>query len=422
MKSAQIPENETERLQALHRYLILDTPPAPVFDELTKIAAIVCKAPVATITFIDKDREWYKSKIGITDEQASRDISLCAHTILGKELLIVPDTLKDDRFFDNPFVLDKPPLRFYAAVPLITPDGYALGTLCVIDHIPRKLTVNQINVLKILAHQVMLQLEYHSSILKYTVSKLHLYDHIVSGTTDFISFIDRNYTYQIINDSYLRVFNKRRDEIVGHTLADLFGEDFFLAYQKQRFDQALAGQKSGYETWFDLPLLGRRYLIVDYTPFYESNGSISGVIVSTHDITERKQSEEDILQSRERLRNLAARLHAIREEERTRISREIHDELGQTLTGLRIDMAWILKMLSPGQHTIEERVRHSLLVVDESLDVVRRISYDLRPAILDDLGLTAAIDLLLKEFHKNFQIQPFQEVLQKSPARTPDHF
>ncbi|HSR62790.1 MAG TPA: PAS domain S-box protein, partial [Gammaproteobacteria bacterium] len=158
-RAEPVPDNESERLSVLNRYCILDTPPESCFDDLTELAAIICKVPVATITLVDKNRQWYKSRVGITDKEAPRDISFCAHTILGKDLLIIPDTFKDNRFSSNPFVTDDPPLRFYAAVPLITQDGYALGTLCVIDHVPRRLNSDQKKALKTLARQVMAQME-----------------------------------------------------------------------------------------------------------------------------------------------------------------------------------------------------------------------------------------------------------------------
>lgn len=159
MKSAPTPVNEKERLKALSQYEVLDTPSEDVFDELTALAAGLCNTPIATITLIDEDREWYKSKIGIEDKQAPRDISFCAHTILQDDLMIVPDTFKDERFYDNPFVLEDPPLRFYAGAPLVTPEGHSIGTLCVIDHVPRRLKNHQKNALRILAHCIVTQLE-----------------------------------------------------------------------------------------------------------------------------------------------------------------------------------------------------------------------------------------------------------------------
>ncbi len=139
---------------------------------------------------------------------------------------------------------------------------------------------------------------------KQVESALRKYEHIVSSNPHFMSFIDRNYTFQVINDAYLKAFGKSREEIIGHTLAELYGEDFFLAHQKKNFDMAISGLQAGYETWFDLPLIGRRYLLIDYTPYYDGN-TVTGVIASSHDITERKLAEEIERQHEEKIEHLA---------------------------------------------------------------------------------------------------------------------
>ncbi len=154
-----IPKDEKKRLEVLWQYEVLDTVPERVFDDLTELAASICESPIAMITLVDEKRQWFKSKVGVTLNETSRDISFCGHAILQQELFIVPDASKDSRFADNPLVAGEPNIRFYAGAPLITPDGHALGTLCVIDKVPHELRPDQKRALQILSRHVMTQLE-----------------------------------------------------------------------------------------------------------------------------------------------------------------------------------------------------------------------------------------------------------------------
>jgi len=155
----QTVENEKKRLNVLWQYEVLDTVPEELFDDLTELAARICEAPIALISLVDEDRQWFKSKVGTTLSETSRDVSFCAHAIKHAGLFIVPDASQDERFAQNPLVKSDPKIRFYAGAPLITPDGYALGTLCVLDTVPRELRPDQQQALAILARHVVSQLE-----------------------------------------------------------------------------------------------------------------------------------------------------------------------------------------------------------------------------------------------------------------------
>jgi hypothetical protein len=157
--TAPAPHTEKKRLHVLWQYEVLDTVPEEVFDDLTELAARICGAPIALISLVDEHRQWFKSKVGITVKETSRDISFCSHAIEQEGLFIIPDATKDRRFANNPLVTSDPKIRFYAGAPLITPDGHAIGTLCVIDKIPRELRPEQQQALRVLARHVMTQLE-----------------------------------------------------------------------------------------------------------------------------------------------------------------------------------------------------------------------------------------------------------------------
>lgn len=159
MKPSPVPANEARRLKVLWQYEVLDTVPEAVFDDLVELASAVCDAPIALISLVDESRQWFKAKVGLSTNETSRDVSFCAHAIMQPGLFIVPDATKDPRFADNPLVIAEPRIRFYAGAPLVTPDGHALGTLCVLDQRPRELSEAQRKALQVLARLAVTQLE-----------------------------------------------------------------------------------------------------------------------------------------------------------------------------------------------------------------------------------------------------------------------
>ena len=168
MITPEIPANEKERIRALEEYDVLDTPPEQGFDDITKIAAEICQTPISLVVLIDKERQWFKSNLGLDGAtETPRELAFCAHAInKPNEPLIVNDASQDERFANNPLSAGPPYVIFYTGVPLVTPDGYAMGTLCVVDHQPRELSEKQLETLEALSHQVVSQLELRKKIIQ----------------------------------------------------------------------------------------------------------------------------------------------------------------------------------------------------------------------------------------------------------------
>ncbi len=165
--SSPLPSADEIRVAALREYQIMDTPPEQAFDDISRLTSYICGTPIATVTLLDMERQWFKSKIGLTASETPISESVCASAIRQKNLFLIPDLEKDERFSHYACVIGDPHLRFYAGAPLITPEGVPLGTLCAIDRVPRDLTAEQKDALMALARQVMMALE-----LRLTVTAL----------------------------------------------------------------------------------------------------------------------------------------------------------------------------------------------------------------------------------------------------------
>jgi GAF domain-containing protein/CheY-like chemotaxis protein len=211
---------EGARLQALRRYEILDTDPEAVFDEVTRLAAWACGTPIALTSFLDEHREWFKSRIGLDTAEMPRNVSFGGHTILHGGPLVVPDTLADDRFRDNPLVTGEPGIRFYAAVPLVDADGHALGTLGVVDRVPRVLTADQAATLSALGHQVLAQLVLRRTVLdlRRNLAERAEAERVLAERTrqlEVVRVVTEEITRELDLTTLLALIHRRAGELVG---------------------------------------------------------------------------------------------------------------------------------------------------------------------------------------------------------------
>jgi PAS domain S-box-containing protein len=287
MIPAQPTFDEAKRLEALRRYAVLDTLPEQPLDDLTTLAAQICEAPIALITLVDEHRQWFKARVGLETTETPRDTSFCAHAIHERDTFIVPNATQDERFVDNPFVTGEPYIRFYAGVPLVSPENTALGTLCVIDRVSRTLTPAQLQALRMLARQVMTHLELHRQTNELVASEERL--RIVTDNARVGLVIvsqDRRYLYA--NHAYAEILGLPTSAIVGQRVPDVLPK-IYDEQIRPRLDRAFAGERVTYE--LHKPVAGGDcHYAVKYEPTIV-NGAVTMVVVVITDITALKQAE-----------------------------------------------------------------------------------------------------------------------------------
>lgn len=305
MMTAPLPADEEQRLSNLRSFGVLDTLPQRAFDDITSLAASICDTPIALISLVDQHRQWFKSKVGMKVSEGPREFALCAHAILNPtEVLVIPDALQDTRFVNNPLVLSEPRVRFYAGAPIVSEEGYALGTVCVIDNHARTLTHSQKTALRSLSGLVS-SLMAHERLMRETARNRitqaetdnQILNAMVTESLDLKSFVDHQYIYRFVNPSYLRYWGLQTREIIGQPVANLIGHGRFANTVQQHLDRALAGEAVHYEIELDFPAIGRRHMEVSYLPAHDFAGQVMGVVVRCHDVERRKQHENQLTQT-----------------------------------------------------------------------------------------------------------------------------
>jgi PAS domain S-box-containing protein len=292
MQAALPPLNETQRLERLRRFGVLDTLPQEAFDHITTLASAICGTPIALISLIDQDRQWFKSRVGLQAQQTPRELAFCAHAILApNDIMEVEDATRDARFHDNPLVSQAPDIRFYAGMPIVTEDGLAMGTVCVIDQQPRQLNDVQRQALRSLASLVLTLLEHeelHQRKLAAQAQEARQHSMMLTSLTlaglDLKSFVDKDLVYRYVNQCYLDYWNKKAEDIIGCSIPELLGESIYTTAVKPHFDKALQGEEVHYELLLDFPGKGPRWMEVTYLPARSDTGEVIGVVVRAHDI------------------------------------------------------------------------------------------------------------------------------------------
>ncbi|HEU5104005.1 MAG TPA: response regulator, partial [Roseiflexaceae bacterium] len=318
MQPAPLPIDEPARLAALRRYRILDTPPERDFDDLARLAATICGTPIALVSLIDADRQWSKSHIGLDGGDLPRDQAFCSHAIVDSdELFVVHDLLQDQRFNDNPLVVDGPNLRFYAGAPLRTPDGHAVGTLCVLDHMPRDLSPELRDGLRTIGRQVLLLLERRLKIeeLEHVISDRdriaialrdgeRRYRELIEQSHGLICSHDLDGTLLDVNRAAAVALGYEPDELIGRNLAEIMPPA-----ARRYLGTYLARIAGGIADEGHLAVLTRagEERIWQYQNVrHELAGQPSYVLGHAQDVTERLRAEVAVRESQERLTLLNA--------------------------------------------------------------------------------------------------------------------
>ena len=289
MQQPEIPANESDRLVALDRYHILDTLPEQVYDDLTQLAADICGTPIALISLVDKDRQWFKSRVGIDATETPRDISFCGHAVAESAILNVPDASLDPRFADNPLVAQDPNIRFYAGIPLITEDNFALGTLCVIDRQPRDLTEQQIRQLEALSRLVISQLE-----IRLKEDSSRLLASVVESSSDAIITKSLDGIITSWNPAAERLFGYSETEAIGNPVSMLFPPDR-LDEEPQILARLMRRERIEHFETACISKEGKSIAVIaTIAPLVNEEGAVVGVSKILRDISDRKASESQL--------------------------------------------------------------------------------------------------------------------------------
>lgn len=292
MPSAPFPPDEAQRLVALQRTQVLDSEAEASFDDAAKLAAQICGTPIALVSLVDENRQWFKARVGLEAKETPRDLAFCAHAILTPELFVVRDAREDPRFADNPLVQGEPHIVFYAGAPLTTDDGYSLGTLCVVDHVPRELSESQSDSLRILARQVSALLELRQRSAALTVVNADL-EHVVENTTVMVQGLNADGRIESVNGLWLDTLGYDQDEVVGHRIFEFVPED-----ESERIRAHLAkgrvGEESGEIVTAFMARAGDRIPVAGNVRFFDNGTGESRALAIFRNVSKRILAESEV--------------------------------------------------------------------------------------------------------------------------------
>lgn len=396
MQAAPLPDNEAARLIALAETGLLDSGHEAVFDAIVALAASICDVPMAAISLIDRDRQWFKASFGIDAAETPRDQAFCAHTIVQPGVMEVGDAAVDVRFRDNPLVLGDMHIRFYAGMPLVAAGGHALGALCVIDRAPRQLDATQRRSLGYLTKVVERLIDAHRDALRQREAlrdaemqarraerRLQL---IADNIPAAVSIIDREHIYRFNNAAYERAIGRPLADITGRSVREILGDAAYAQVAPQ-LERALAGERAQFELQQDSPD-GARFLRGTYVPKRDESGAIVGVFGMVIDQTELKHAEDQLRMMAEvdALTRLANR-HRLYEVIALSAARAQRHGMGRALLYLDVDRFKAIndRHGHAGGDTVLVELARRLGACVRATDTVARLAGDEFVVLLEDV-------------------------------------
>jgi PAS domain S-box-containing protein len=400
MRTAPKPSNEAERIAALRSFNILDTAPEAAYDEIVRLAAAITGSETALVSLIDDDRQWFKARLNLDAPQTHRDLAFCAHAIHDDKIFEVEDALLDERFHDNPLVTGPPKIRHYAGAPLITEEGFALGTLCVIDKAPRLLTGDQRHLLRLLANRVIAEfelrrtnVELHKALDAARSSREKLeqseerFQHLFQHAHDIIYFTDAKGCFTWFNPTALEITHFTTKELLGKNFIDLIDPQH--RHRAKRFYDLQMLRRTP-NTYLEFPLIskdGRTVWIGQHVQVIFEGDELKGFQAVARDITEQVELKRELREAHDNAVE-AARL-------KSGFLANVSHELRTPMNGI-IGMTNLLldTELTPEQRDYTQTVRESasalLGIINDVLDFSRieadkieieNIDFDLREVV-----------------------------------------
>lgn len=298
-QAAHLPEDESTRIARLRALAVLDTPPEAIFDAITQAASVLCGVPISLVSLVDSDRQWFKSNVGLPGAtQTPRDIAFCAHAILGPNVMEVQDASRDARFANNPLVTGDAGIRFYAGAPITLSDGVRVGTLCVIDQVPRRLSEVQKAVLRHLATAVGQALEFRELSIR-SLNSLSdsesRYRALVEYQTEMVSLADQDGRLIFVNDAYARQFGRSAAEMPGTSLYDyVLDEDRDTVQQRLAAIWASGGTRTEENRMLSADGSGPRWVAWTNRALRDAAGAVTAIHCVGRDISEAKTLESQL--------------------------------------------------------------------------------------------------------------------------------